>query len=242
MATYLHETRRRAAQQPASNDKLRAGDTLVVSRVAALGESYAEINCALRDLMRRRIVVRFVEEGLAFDGRAGEGGVQASRDAMIAFAAGAAEASKTAARRDVKRELASHELAPVAFPDRESRSGALQLGVVGAQLAALGFAVYLFSIWAPDFGQKGSPQPPRSEVAENVVEAPVELPRYSNREFLVETEVVSSERPKPVSEPSRLAGDETESKMTNAAAPAFDLSREQQLEIFETVGGWRSGG
>ncbi len=236
MATYLHETWRDAAQQAdaAWNDKLRAGDTLVVSKVGALGESHGEISRALRDLIQRRIKVRFVEEGLTFDGRAAEGG--ASREAMILVAAAPAQASKATARRAMKME---RSLTSVAFPDWAGGSGALQLRVIGVQLAALGLVIYLFNYWAPNFRRPSPQQVPQSEASETVSEAPVEPLRYSDRPFLVEKEAGFDQRQDRVSEANRLAGGENEVNSTNAA-PAFSFSDGQEMEVFATVGDWRS--
>jgi DNA invertase Pin-like site-specific DNA recombinase len=68
-------------------DILREGDTLVVRWVDRLGRNYADVTDALREFMKRGVIVRTVINGLAFDGSTNEPMQQAVRDALIAFMA-----------------------------------------------------------------------------------------------------------------------------------------------------------
>ena len=75
-------------------DMLRSGDTLVVRWVDRLGRNYHDICDAIREFMRRGVVVRTVIDNLTFDGAARDPIQRAVRDALIGFMAALAEATK----------------------------------------------------------------------------------------------------------------------------------------------------
>ncbi|MGD9657526.1 MAG: recombinase family protein [Methylocystis sp.] len=88
-------------------DMLRSGDTLVVRWVDRLGRNYADVTDAIREFMRRGVIVRTVINGLTFDGATTDPMQQAVRDALIAFIAATAqaqaEATKEAQRAGIER-------------------------------------------------------------------------------------------------------------------------------------------
>jgi putative DNA-invertase from lambdoid prophage Rac len=92
-------------------DMLRSGDTLVVRWVDRLGRNYADVTDAIREFMRRGIIVRTVINGLSFDGATTDPMQQAVRDALIAFMAATAqaqaEATKEAQRAGIERAKAN---------------------------------------------------------------------------------------------------------------------------------------
>lgn len=79
-------------------DKLRAGDTLVVRWVDRLGRNYQDVTDAIREFMRRGVVIRTVINGLTFDGATIDPMHQAIRDALIAFMAATAQAQAEATK------------------------------------------------------------------------------------------------------------------------------------------------
>lgn len=94
-------------------DMLRAGDTLVVRWVDRLGRNYADVCDAIREFMRRGVVIRTVINNMAFDGSTKDPMQQAVRDALIAFMAAAAhaqaEATKEAQRAGIERAKAADD-------------------------------------------------------------------------------------------------------------------------------------
>jgi putative DNA-invertase from lambdoid prophage Rac len=86
-------------------DMLRAGDTLVVRWVDRLGRNYADVCDAVREFMRRGVVIKTVINAMTFDGATTDPMQQAVRDALIAFMAASAqaqaEASKAAQRAGI---------------------------------------------------------------------------------------------------------------------------------------------
>ncbi|MGE0235876.1 recombinase family protein [Methylocystis sp.] len=92
-------------------DMLRSGDTLVVRWVDRLGRNYADVTDAIREFMRRGVIVRTVINGLSFDGATTDPMQQAVRDALIAFMAATAqaqaEATKEAQRAGIERAKAN---------------------------------------------------------------------------------------------------------------------------------------
>ena len=74
-------------------DKLRAGDTLVVRWVDRLGRNYEDVCDAIREFMRRGVVIRTVINNFTFDGSTKDPMQQAVRDALIAFMAATAQAT-----------------------------------------------------------------------------------------------------------------------------------------------------
>ncbi len=79
-------------------DLLRRGDTLVVRWVDRLGRNYADVCDAIREFMRRGVVVRTVINNMTFDGATKDPMQQAVRDALIAFMAATAQAQAEATR------------------------------------------------------------------------------------------------------------------------------------------------
>jgi DNA invertase Pin-like site-specific DNA recombinase len=149
VATYLHEARSdvrahtpSAARQVSNLAKLRAGDTLVVGGLGSLGDNYADISRRMHDLMRRGISVRAINEGLSFDGSVEDVEAQASRDALIAMTAAAAESNRTAQRLAAERQAIQQIARPEPMAG-DTRGAVLQLRTVGVQLGALAAAVYL---------------------------------------------------------------------------------------------------
>src|SRR6195952_745407 len=64
-------------------DMLRAGDTLVVRWVDRLGRNYADVCDAIREFMRRGVVIRTVINNMTFDGATTDPMQMAVRDALI---------------------------------------------------------------------------------------------------------------------------------------------------------------
>jgi putative DNA-invertase from lambdoid prophage Rac len=79
-------------------DMLRKGDTLVVRWVDRLGRNYADVTDAIREFMRRGVIVRTVINGMTFDGATKDAMQQAVRDALIGFMAATAQAQAEATR------------------------------------------------------------------------------------------------------------------------------------------------
>jgi putative DNA-invertase from lambdoid prophage Rac len=79
-------------------DKLRAGDVLVVRWVDRLGRDYADVTDAIREFMRRGVVVKTVINAMTFDGATTDPVQQAVRDALIAFMAATAQAQAEATK------------------------------------------------------------------------------------------------------------------------------------------------
>jgi putative DNA-invertase from lambdoid prophage Rac len=86
-------------------DKLRSGDTLVVRWLDRLGRSYDDVCDALREFMKRGVIVRTVINGFTFDGATTDPVQRAIRDALISFMAATAqsqaEATKAAQRAGI---------------------------------------------------------------------------------------------------------------------------------------------
>jgi DNA invertase Pin-like site-specific DNA recombinase len=91
-------------------DKLRAGDVLVVRWVDRLGRNYEDVCDAIREFMRRGVVIRTVINNFTFDGATKDPMQQAVRDALIGFMAATAqaqaEATKAAQRAGIEHAKA----------------------------------------------------------------------------------------------------------------------------------------
>ena len=91
-------------------DKLRTGDTLVVRWVDRLGRNYDDVSDAIREFMRRGVVIRTVINGFTFDGSTRDPVQKAIRDALVAFMAATAqaqaEATKAAQRAGIEHAKA----------------------------------------------------------------------------------------------------------------------------------------
>jgi putative DNA-invertase from lambdoid prophage Rac len=96
-------------------DKLRAGDVLVVRWVDRLGRNYEDVCDAIREFMRRGVVIRTVINNFTFDGSTRDPMQQAVRDALIAFMAATAqaqaEATKAAQRAGIEHAKAKEAAA-----------------------------------------------------------------------------------------------------------------------------------
>jgi DNA invertase Pin-like site-specific DNA recombinase len=87
-------------------DILRSGDTLVVRWVDRLGRNYSDVCDAIREFMRRGVVIRTVINGLTFDGATKDPMQQAVRDALIAFMAATAQANAEAIKEAQRSGIA----------------------------------------------------------------------------------------------------------------------------------------
>lgn len=88
-------------------DILRAGDTLVVRWVDRLGRNYQDVCEAIREFMKRGVVVRTVINGLTFDGATKDPMQQAVRDALIGFMAALSQAQAEATKEAQKAGIAA---------------------------------------------------------------------------------------------------------------------------------------
>lgn len=79
-------------------DMLRKGDVLVVRWVDRLGRDYADVSDAIREFMRRGVIVRTVINSMTFDGATSDPMQQAVRDALIGFMAATAQAQAEATK------------------------------------------------------------------------------------------------------------------------------------------------
>ncbi|WGT48911.1 recombinase family protein [Thioclava nitratireducens] len=100
----------RLAERPQGRrlfDMLREGDTLLVRWVDRLGRDYADVSDAIREFMRRGVVVRTVINGMVFDGATKDPMQQAVRDALIAFMAALSQA-QAEAMKEARRAGIAH--------------------------------------------------------------------------------------------------------------------------------------
>ena len=92
---------------------LRSGDTLVVRWVDRLGRNYQDVSDAIREFMRRGVVIRTVINNITFDGATKDPIQKAVRDALIGFmtatAEAQAEATKAAQRAGIEHAKAAGE-------------------------------------------------------------------------------------------------------------------------------------
>ena len=79
---------------------------MVVRWVDRLGRNYADVCDAIRELLRRGVVVRTVINNMVFDGATRDPMQQAVRDALIAFMAATAQAQAEATREAQKAGIA----------------------------------------------------------------------------------------------------------------------------------------
>jgi putative DNA-invertase from lambdoid prophage Rac len=87
-------------------DLLRAGDTLVVRWVDRLGRNYRDVTDAIREFIRRGVIVRTVINNMTFDGATSDPMQQAVRDALIAFMAASAQAQAEATKEAQRAGIA----------------------------------------------------------------------------------------------------------------------------------------
>jgi putative DNA-invertase from lambdoid prophage Rac len=83
-------------------DKLLAGDVLV-GWVDRLGRNYEDVCDAIRQFMRRGVVIRTVIKNFTFDGATKDPMQQAVRDALIGFMAATAQAPQAEATKAAQR-------------------------------------------------------------------------------------------------------------------------------------------
>lgn len=88
-------------------DMLRKGDTLVVRWIDRLGRNYVDVSDAIREFMRRGVVVRTVINNMTFDGATSDPMQQAVRDALIGFMAATAQA-QAEANKEAQRAGIEH--------------------------------------------------------------------------------------------------------------------------------------
>ncbi|OCC02484.1 recombinase [Labrys sp. WJW] len=115
-------------------DILRKGDTLVVRWVDRLGRNYQDVCEAIREFMKRGVVIRTVINGLTFDGATKDPMQQAVRDALIGFMAALsqaqAEATKEAQKAGIAAAKAKQEGDGKAYLGRKPSYSREQLGIV----------------------------------------------------------------------------------------------------------------
>jgi putative DNA-invertase from lambdoid prophage Rac len=87
-------------------DMLRDGDTLVVRWLDRLGRNYGDVTDAIREFIRRGVIVRTVINGLVFDGATKDPMAQAVRDSLIAFMAAMAQSQAEATKEAQKAGIA----------------------------------------------------------------------------------------------------------------------------------------
>jgi DNA invertase Pin-like site-specific DNA recombinase len=79
-------------------DILRASDVLVLRWVDRLGRNYSDVCDAIREFMRRGVVIKTIINGMTFDGATKDPMQMAVRDALIAFMAATAQAQAEATK------------------------------------------------------------------------------------------------------------------------------------------------
>lgn len=87
-------------------DILREGDTLVVRWIDRLGRNYGDVVDAIREFMKRGVVIRTVINSMVFDGATKDPMQQAVRDALIAFMAATAQANAEAIKEAQRAGIA----------------------------------------------------------------------------------------------------------------------------------------
>lgn len=87
-------------------DRLRRGDVLVVRWVDRLGRNYADVTEAIREFMKRGVIVKTIINGMVFDGATSDPMQMAVRDALIGFLAATAQAQAEATKEAQKAGVA----------------------------------------------------------------------------------------------------------------------------------------
>jgi putative DNA-invertase from lambdoid prophage Rac len=87
-------------------DLLREGDVLVVRWLDRLGRNYRDVTDAIREFMRRGVIVRTVINNMTFDGSTADPMQQAVRDALIGFMAAMAQAQAEATKEAQRAGIA----------------------------------------------------------------------------------------------------------------------------------------
>ena len=101
------------------DDKLRAGDTLVVRWVDRLGRNYQDVRDTIEKLMRRGVVVRTVINNMTFDGATRDPIQMAVRDSLIAFMAATAQAQAEATKAAQRFGIAAAKEKPRRYLGRK---------------------------------------------------------------------------------------------------------------------------
>ena len=122
------------AQRPEGrrlDERLRAGDTLVVHWVDRLGRNYQDVTDTIRHFMRQGVVIKTVIGRMVFDGATKDPVQQAVRDALIAFMAASAQA-QAEARKEVQRAgiAAAKAREPRKYRGRKPSYGAEEMTLV----------------------------------------------------------------------------------------------------------------
>ncbi|WP_442756463.1 DUF1236 domain-containing protein [Methylocystis sp. JAN1] len=219
---------RRSAVRPRLHDDLSPGDMLVVDELGALGETYQEIVDATRELMRRKVLLRSMEDNLIFNGLLDTASEQASRDALIAHVAATAMDRKTARRAAQTRAALLVENPAEQW---EGKAGRLQIRVIAGQLAAFAAAVYLLNFIGPGAHRRDIPDA-RSETFQAERNRALTLPptRLETQEANAGARHLYAR-----SDPYAVAADESRK---NAAT--LGLSPQQRRLAYQTVVDWRS--
>jgi DNA invertase Pin-like site-specific DNA recombinase len=213
------------------HDNLAPGDTLVIDELGALGETYQEIVDAVRELMRRKVLLRSMEDNLIFDGLAVRPGEQASRDALIAYVAATAMDKKAARRAAQTRQAMLAEKPPEQW---EEQAGRLQFRVIAGQLAAFAVAIYLLGGLLPASHRREAPRlgSETLQARQSRAASPLTPPRS------MQGQSVTIARPAPAlgrDQASAAASDR------NRSGPApLGLSQAQARQAYATVANWRS--
>jgi putative DNA-invertase from lambdoid prophage Rac len=87
-------------------DILREGDVLVVRWLDRLGRNYGDVTDAIREFMKRGVIIKTVVNNMSFDGSTKNPMEQAVRDALIGFMAAMAQAQAEATKEAQRAGIA----------------------------------------------------------------------------------------------------------------------------------------
>lgn len=220
----------RTAARPRLHDNLSAGDMLVVDELGAFGDTYQEIVDAVRELMRRKVSLRSVEDNLIFNGLVDSATEQASRDALVAYVA-ATTIDRNAARRAARTRAALLVEKPA--EQWEGKAGRLQFRVVAGQLAAFATAIYLLGFIGP--GHRRDEPAVRSETFLAERNRALSVPP-AQQEASGESAGARHLQPRSDAYAAMIAAADDNKKN----AKALGLSPQQRRLAYETVVNWRS--
>lgn len=118
-------------------DMLRKGDVLVVRWIDRLGRNYQDVTDAIREFMRRGVVVKTIINGLTFDGATDDPMQQAVRDALIGFMSASAQAQAEALKEAQRAGIAHARTKdrPRAYKGRKPSFNRRDLAAVQEMLA-----------------------------------------------------------------------------------------------------------
>lgn len=117
-------------------DMLRSGDTLVVRWVDRLGRNYADVTDAIREFMRRGVIIRTVINNMTFDGSTTDPIQMAVRDALIGFMAATAQAQAEATKVAQRGGIEAAKARGDRYRGRKPSFDRLQLAAVREAIAA----------------------------------------------------------------------------------------------------------